>query len=208
MFPRIAFPTILLAILVTFWSVRATWANAPGDRSGDERRHTSCDPCHERVARYRALGLPESRLQEFVESDRTVTDWYNREHLGGPGMKKAGWALVGLGLASITLGVALMAIFIPNWWGNDDEGAMAMVMGIIAIPCLAAGGLETAIGIPMVIVGHLRIKRWAKDSELDRVPLQELEKRRPHSRHEAKLSLGILPFVTRSGGGLSLSLRF
>ena len=82
------------------------------------------------------------------------------------------------------------------------------MIGIFGFPALIAGVLALGAGIPMLAVGMHRMRRWAKEGELDRAPIEELERRRDQSRGKPKTTVSVLPYLTQGGGGLSLSLRF
>lgn len=165
----------------------------------------------EKTRRYRALGLPEARLGRFLRSGKSLTTWYNEEHLGGYRLAVGGMVLVTLGAVSLLAAATITGL---TWiracprQSCDDDGSLGLVTFIFAIPAAVAGAIELGAGIPMVVVGIRRMERWVPDGDLDRASIGELKRRRAPSRAKPKTTLSLLPYFTRGGGGLSLSLRF
>lgn len=164
----------------------------------------------EKVRRYRALGLPETRLGTFLRSGVSLTHWFNEEHIGGHGLKVGGWLLIAFGAASLVAGIVLTVFMVHNYFTDEgDDGGMSLLwVHLVGIPAMVAGVLELGAGIPLVVVGRRRTRRWAKEGELETVPLEELERRRDRSKPRSKTTVSLAPYLTRGGGGLSLSLRF
>lgn len=165
----------------------------------------------EMTRRYRALGLPEARLGRFLRSGKSLTTWYNEKHLGGYRLAVGGMVLVTLGAVSLLAAATITGVTWINACARqscDDDGSLGLVTLLFAIPAAVAGAIELGAGIPMVVVGIRRMERWVRDGELDRASIGELERRRASSRAKPKTTLSLLPYFTRGGGGLSLSLRF
>lgn len=169
-------------------------------------------PCWKKVLRYRALGLPEKDLGSFLGSGRSLTHWYNHEHIGGDQLETAGWVLVVLGILSVTLGATGVAQWSRTTCGAEDDICgdrdRAYPLLLIGVPALVAGILELGAGLSMGIVGTLRTRRWAKDGELDALPIEELREYRSRRRPRPKTDVSVLPYLGPGGGGMTLSLRF
>jgi hypothetical protein len=65
----------------------------------------------ETIAAFRRAGLDRARYRDLQRSGRTLTDWYNRQRFGGPGLAIAGWILTGIGGHFLTMAVLTWAIY-------------------------------------------------------------------------------------------------
>lgn len=199
-----------------------SWAEARPLSAQEARRA-------DRIARFRALGFPESRLEEFLGSGKGLTRWYNEVAIGGRDAMVAGWFLVALGAASIVAGSVLLRV---ERWQESKRASECFecdphddfpAAGIAALFCYFFGILDLLPGIPLAAWGTWRRTRWVKDDLYDRAPIDHLrqirkvteekrargaDRRPPDAERRSQPSLAIAPYFTSGGGGLSLSLSF
>jgi len=152
-------------------------------------------------------GLPEKDWKRFRASGRSLTDFYNRDIVGGLGMCIGGWVVLGLiSMPALLTGFSLAVAFaIGNAAGGE---ALAGVFGGLF------GGiflLSAAVGLPLVIVGTKKIKRWVKNELLDKGTADELRIFRIKRMHRSSLDrfqLRIVPVISRRRQGVAVSLTF
>ncbi len=168
------------------------------------------------------LKIPTSRFKGYLRSGLSLTDWYNRRYLKGKKRILAGWVLTGAGIAGVVAGLGLL-LFLPRSTrvaaatGKESCGlacGAASLSGIagFVLSWGAAATLLTA-GLPILLDGYQRKKRWVKGQLLDTGSADQIKQRqrsahlrRIHRRVRARLRLQ--PNIGPTGGGLTLGLRF
>jgi len=189
----------------------------------DITTHTNGDQRYlEHLAVWRRSGLPLAKFKTFMGSEKSITDYYNREELGGRGLAIGGWILTSLGLALFAGAAATtinyevqharcLAREMSGELSCDHDGGSALGVFIGALFQVGFGVLLLAPGLPMGIVGQLRQRRWLRGELLDVVHVQDLDRFRLRSLERSRrptVRTSVTPLITRGGGGLMLRLRW
>lgn len=177
----------------------------------------------EHLAVWRRAGLPFASFGDFQSREVSITDYYNRWHIGGAGLAAAGWILTGLGTALWTGALATVVAYrvrlnrcnasLPSDADLpcDHDGADGMATFIFSALQGVLGTALVAPGLPMAIVGSGRMRSWVSGQLLDAGHVDDLDRFRLHYMIRPKrprVRASVAPLLTRGGAGLSLTLRW
>ena len=173
----------------------------------------------EDIAAFQVLGLPMAEFERFeshygIRPGR-VTSYYN-SRIGGRGKKIAGAVLTALGAVDLVGGIVFITARsgLADLYGEERVGGYEDYWLGAGIACTAVGGVEAAIGIPLLAVGASKTRRWAPSGTLDHGTLDEMAKYRLAGDAPAALAepprptLAVTPIATPDVRGLALTVRF
>jgi len=125
-----------------------------------------------------------------------LTEAYNRQIVGGPGLVVAGWVLAGLGLALVGSGA--------GFWELASHGDTVSIT-VTALAMWTTGTALVLASIPCLAVGYVRWRRWLPDATLDG---DGPPKTRADSRRPGLSLVSISPVVTDRFVGMGATFRF
>lgn len=190
----------------------------------DVRPNASGDPRYlEHLAVWRRSGLPLTEFDDFRGTGQSITEYYNREKIGGRAMAIGGWILTGIGLALWTGAAAVMISYriredrcLANARPFDDlpcdhDGGRGWGAFLASMAQLGVGTLFLAPGMPLAVIGHARRRRWLRGEVLDVGHVHDLDTfrlRNLQRRGRRTIRASVAPLITRGGGGLSFRLQW
>ena len=175
----------------------------------------------EELAVMRFVGVPVSQYSEYKYSGYALTDYYNSQ-IGGRGMKIAGWVLFGIGG-----GICLFSlVFLAPTAGADD--AISGGVRATGFTFLGIGGVLALIGLPLAIVGTVKVSGWAMQGVLENEGVDGLRKYKitnasinseiggeeylryaeEGSKEKSRFNLSFTPIAYQDGGGMGFKLDF
>lgn len=146
----------------------------------EQTRRLGGDPVDvEATAVFREIGVPISKFNDYKSYGGTPTEFVNARLIGGRGSKIAGWIVSGVGIGWLALGGLYIFIGDQQSSVEDDFGSSSSagdVLETVGYVCVGIGGVLELIGIPLIISGTSKTKRWLPAGTLERVPARELRK--------------------------------
>jgi len=157
----------------------------------------------ETVAVAHKLGLDRDDGFAFVwyrhSRNRTLTEAYNEQILGGPGLLRAGAITTGTGLALILVGLELRNIASDHPTYYDFDGNKPdHHFDYPGIAAEVVGGVAAISGIALVTAGLYRWSLWLPPRTLDSAPASEVQ----------SIRWAVLPSLGPEQAGLRLAAAF
>jgi hypothetical protein len=163
----------------------------------------------------RRLGLDRDQSYWFTvyrhQRERTLTQAYNEEILGGPSLLKSGLVTSGTGLALIIIGAELRSIARdhPTYYqgsGNEPDHRLDYPGAAMEI----VGGLALVAGIPFALVGAYRMHTWLPPGTLDTARAGSIRTLRPAAANQDSLPVrfALTPTLGQGQAGLGLTASF
>jgi hypothetical protein len=154
----------------------------------------------EQIAVFRAVGLPLADIPDFLaQKGQDLTEYYNGRVFGGRALAVTGWSMVGVSLATFVLGGVLSGTSCRSNPCNGDQGTAGSVL-------IFSSAITFLVGLPMGIVGSVKMSRWLRGSVLDKGDAEEVIRRRRSSAFHQVTT--VAPAIWSNGGALRLSVAF
>lgn len=179
----------------------------------DVRRYAGDQRFLEQLAVFRRSGLPLASFRKYLESGLSLTDYYNQKQIGGRGLATAGWILTGIGATSLlAIGAVVLGAQANSCPDEEyDCGDDGLSAGLANMGLMGLAVLTLLPGLPMALVGQLRVSRWLRGRLLDEGHVSDLDAFRLRYLRESSrraVRASVAPMITRGGGGLSFRLQW